>query len=98
MVVVCSTVMPRSLTLGSLLAVLASVVGCDAAPQSECHRRAVERFGCCPACDEECRAAVSQECAAVHDEPLPRPDVDMDASSSASSSDGADDSSAPAPE
>lgn len=56
-----------------LLGVLA---GCDTTSQSECHRRAVERFGCCPACDAECRAAVSQECAEIHDVPLPGLDAD----------------------
>lgn len=58
-----------------LLGLLASAASCDTATQSECHRRAVDRFGCCPACDAECRAAVSQECAEIHDVPLVEPEA-----------------------
>lgn len=66
--------MRSGVALSIVLAALVSAAGCDAASQSECHRRAVDRLGCCPACDAECRATVSQECAELHDEPLSRLD------------------------
>lgn len=59
-----------------LLGLLVSSASCDTTSQSECHRRAVERFGCCPVCDAECRATVSQECADIHDTPLPGLDAE----------------------
>lgn len=65
------------LGLGALLAAIVASHGCDdPLSQSECHRQAVERYGCCPVCDAECRAVISQECTEIHDAPLPRDDAE----------------------
>ena len=66
---------PRATLLGSALLVVA-LGSCDTRSQSDCHREMVERFACCPTCDGDCRAAITDECAAVHDEPLA--DIDLD--------------------
>jgi hypothetical protein len=44
---------------------------CDSQELSECHQRMVERLGCCPICDAECRGAVDRECVDdVHEVPV----------------------------
>jgi hypothetical protein len=74
--------------LGALLVAMASSVSCeDALSQNECHRQMVDRFGCCPACDAECRSAITRECAEVHDQPLVPAD---DTASSGTSGGGGD--------
>lgn len=72
--------MSRLHRLGMLLG-LAVMAGasCDTQSQTECHREAVERLGCCPTCDADCRATVSQECAQVHDLPLTQEELDEEA-------------------
>ncbi|MEM9455356.1 MAG: hypothetical protein AAGF11_14335 [Myxococcota bacterium] len=58
------------LSLGGALVAMVLGPGCDSSAQSECHRQQLERSGCCPTCDAECRAAITVACAGVHDEPL----------------------------
>lgn len=65
---------------------LAFAPACDT-QASACHRAAIERFGCCPTCDGECRAKISETCAEEHDVPFdeleaepPEDDADGDSS------------------
>ncbi|MEX1367318.1 MAG: hypothetical protein AB1Z98_29595 [Nannocystaceae bacterium] len=51
---------------------------CYAQSQTECHREAVRRLGCCPTCSSDCRASVSQECAEIHDVALVEGELDED--------------------
>lgn len=71
--------MLRSLLVPAAVALVALVMepGCDSQAQSECHRQLVERLGCCPTCDAECRAAITDECAKIHDEPLLDAEVEV---------------------
>lgn len=82
------------LALWCVLATVVSAAGCDTASQSECHRRAVDRYGCCPVCDAECRATVSRECAELHDTPL-RPEADEGTGTSGGGDDDGDDGEQP---
>ncbi len=61
---------PVITALGTALLALISGSSCVAQTQSECHREVVESFGCCPTCDSECRAAITEACADIHDTPL----------------------------
>lgn len=76
--------MTRSIifSLGGAVVAVALGLSCDSSTVSECHREQVERAGCCPACDADCRATITRACAEVHDEPL------LDAELEVGSSDG----------
>jgi len=86
--------MPRSIVpVGSWLGLvlLAAVPGCDTPEQRECHRRVVQRVGCCPTCDAECRATVTRECAEIHDVPLLSVDAEVEPGTDSSGGEPDDD-------
>ena len=58
------------------------LTGCDTRSPSECHRELVNRLGCCPTCDGDCRETIASACAELHDEPLvelePEPEDELE--------------------
>lgn len=67
--------------LGVTLAGLVMGTSCGSLTASDCHREMTDRFGCCPTCDADCRSAITQACADVHEDPLaPIEDADDDPS------------------
>ena len=64
-----SMALARMLPWMALSAAMAAASGCGN-QASACHREAIERFGCCPVCDGDCRAKISSVCAEEHDVPF----------------------------
>ncbi len=70
---------------------------CDWQDQTQCHRDLIERFACCPTCEADCRAAISEACAEIHDTPLKDADEQSDSSDSSGGNDESGDGPLPHP-